>query len=394
MPTVNPDILRWARETAGLSLENAAQQIKLNAAHGASGADRLRAIEAGEQELSRSLLARMAERYRRPLITFYLPHPPAIGDRGEDFRRAPGAPPIDFDPRLDALLRDVRNRHEIVRTFLKEEEAQPLAFVGSLAGSKSPAEIANAIIRTIEFDLREFRRARDARGAFAYLRAQLESAGIFVILIGNLGSYHTAIASTIFRGYSIAEALAPFIVINENDNDTSWSFTALHEAAHLWLGQTGISGATHTTRIEQICNDVAGRILLPRAEVDQLAFLADRPFESLLESISDVAKEVNVSRRMVAYQLLRADIIDGETYQCLCDRFREDWLRSRARDAEARREESAVSFYTVRRHRLGPALIALAQRAIAGGDLPPTRAARLLGVKPTSVYPLLQASAA
>jgi Zn-dependent peptidase ImmA (M78 family) len=394
MPAVNPDILKWARETAGLPLENAAQQIKLNTAHGISGADRLRAIEAGEQEPSRSLLARMAERYRRPLITFYLPHPPVAGDRGEDFRRAPDAPPIEFDPRLDALLRDVRNRHEIVRTFLAEEETRPLTFIGSLAGSRSSTAIADAIIQTIDFDLRKFRLARDARGAFTYLRTQLEGAGIFVILIGNLGSYHTAIASTMFRGYAIADALAPFIIVNENDNDTSWAFTALHEAAHLWLGQTGISGGSHTTRIEQICNDVAGRILFPRAEVEQFAFLAGRPFQSVLETISEVAKQNNVSRRMVAYQLLRADIIDGGMYQRLCERFREDWLRSRMRDAEAPREESSVSFYTVRRHRLGAALIALAQRAVAGGDLSATRAARLLGVKPTSVHPLLQSSAA
>jgi cytoskeletal protein RodZ len=30
MPRVNPDILKWARETAGLSLDDAAKVIQLN----------------------------------------------------------------------------------------------------------------------------------------------------------------------------------------------------------------------------------------------------------------------------------------------------------------------------------------------------------------------------
>jgi Zn-dependent peptidase ImmA (M78 family)/transcriptional regulator with XRE-family HTH domain len=391
MPAVNPDILTWARETAGLSIEEAAGLIQLNAAHGQSGADRLKAIEAGDGEPSRSLLKRMAERYHRPLITFFLPVRPAPGDRGEDFRRAPDAPPVDYDPRLDALLRDVRARHDIVHTLLLEEETPPLSFIGSLKRSRTPADIARAIADTIKFDLRAFRRARSARQAFAYLRERLESAGIFVLLLGNLGSYHTNISSMMFRGYAIADAIAPFIVINENDNDTSWAFTALHEAAHLWLGQTGISGAAHTNRIEQLCNDVAGRLLFPVEDITPLRTLVGRPFDVVLGEVSRTARDCNVSRRMVAYQLLRHDIIDGGMYQRLTERFRADWERSRVRDPDSIRDDGGVSFYVVRRHRLGPALMSLAQRAVAGGELAPTRAARLLGVKATSVHPLLTA---
>ena len=391
MTAVNPDILTWARETAGLSLEEAAGLIQLNDARGQSGAARLKAIEAGDDEPSRSLLKRMADRYHRPLITFYLPARPAPGDRGEDFRRAPDAPPVDYDPRLDALLRDVRARHDIVRTLLIEEETPPLPFVGSLRRSRAPADIARAIADTIGFDLRAFRRARNARQAFSYLRERLESAGIFVLLLGNLGSYHTNISSTMFRGYAIADTVAPFIVINENDNDTSWAFTALHEAAHLWLGQTGISGAAHTNRIEQLCNDVAGRLLLPAEDLAPLRTLAGRPFDVVLGEVSRTARDCKVSRRMVAYQLLRQDVIDGGMYQSLTERFRADWEKSRLRDPNAIPDDGGVSFYVVRRHRLGPALMSLAQRAVAGGELAPMRAARLLGVKPTSVHPLLTA---
>jgi hypothetical protein len=38
MPALNPEILEWARRTAGLSLDDAAREIDLKEAHGASGA--------------------------------------------------------------------------------------------------------------------------------------------------------------------------------------------------------------------------------------------------------------------------------------------------------------------------------------------------------------------
>jgi len=393
MPRVNPDILTWARETAGLSLENAAREIKLHAAGGLTGGQRLQAFEDGQDEPSRVLLHRMAQRYRRPLIVFYLKERPLRGERGEDFRRAPDAPPPDYDPRLDALIRDVRARHDLAASLLEDEEARPLPFIGSHNMREGADAIARNIQSTIDFDLAEFRRPSKVEGAFAYLRGRLESRGIFVLLLGNLGSFHTNISSTTFRGYSIADPLAPFIVINDNDARAAWSFTALHEAAHLWLGQTGISGAGHQTRVERFCNDVAGQLLLPREEVAALSDLARRPFDEVLAEISTFAAERNISRRMVAYQLVRAEFINNSVYERLCDRFRQDWLRSKEKDADKPRENNAVSYYTVKRHRIGPALLGLAQRAIDAGTLTPTRAAKLLGVRPISVRPLLHPAA-
>jgi len=40
----------------------------------------------------------------------------------------------------------------------------------------------------------------------------------------------------------------PFIVINDQDARAAWSFTALHEVAHLGLGTTGVSPASITRR--------------------------------------------------------------------------------------------------------------------------------------------------
>ena len=54
-----------------------------------------------------------------------------------------------------------------------------------------------------------------------------------------------------------------------------------------------------------------------------------------------------------------------------------------------RGKDGGPNWYVVRRHRLGSAILAVARQGMADGSLTPTRAARMLGVKPMNVYPLL-----
>jgi transcriptional regulator with XRE-family HTH domain len=73
---IRSEILTWARETAGLSLEDAAQALGLKEARGQTGQERLAVLEAGREEPTRALLLKMAQAYRRPLLVF-LPEPTA-----------------------------------------------------------------------------------------------------------------------------------------------------------------------------------------------------------------------------------------------------------------------------------------------------------------------------
>jgi len=132
MPAVNKDILIWARNSAGLSLEAAAKAIDLNDAYGKSGAERLAEFENGIGEPSRPLLLRMSKAYRRSLLVFYLAAPPPTGDRGDDFRRLPGAEPPLYNAFVDALIRDVRGRQSIIKAIQEEAEVPRLRFVGSV----------------------------------------------------------------------------------------------------------------------------------------------------------------------------------------------------------------------------------------------------------------------
>jgi Zn-dependent peptidase ImmA (M78 family) len=390
--TLNPEIFTWARNTAGLSADEAARALGFSNTRQRSATERLMALEAGDEEPSRSVLRKMAKAYRRSLLVFYLPAPPRTGDRGNDFRTVPGAPPPLYNPVLDALIRDVRGRQAIVRSLLEEIEPQPVDFIGAATINMRPDDLAARIVERQQFSLTDFRRQATVELAFNYLREKIEATGVFVLLLGNLGSHHTNIPVDIFRGFAIADPIAPFIVINDQDARPAWSFTALHELAHLWLGTTGISGTSIEARIERYCNDVAGEILLPTAEIQSLSNLRRAALDHIIETVSTFASARKISRAMVAYKLLRLDMIAEATWRQLNARFRQEWIASRRREEEedeGNGDSGGPGYYVVKRHRLGNALLDTVRRSLAEGLLTHTKAAQVLGVKPRNVDPLL-----
>ena len=393
MPNVNPEILRWARETAGLTLEEAAAKLSIRAAHGKPPTERLADLEAGDVEPTRPMLVRMAKQYRRPLLTFYVSEPPRRGDRGQDFRTLPADQSAVDEGLLDALIRGVQARQGLIRAVLEEEDdVVHVTFIGSRSMEDGVAAVVNSIRETVPVDLHGFRSEASPADAFTLLRRGVEQAGVYVLLMGDLGSYHTAIDLQTFRGFALADDIAPFIVINDRDSRAAWSFTLLHELAHLFLGQTGVSGQAAELAIERFCNDVASECLLPHEEMDALEGMPITDFEALQAAVGEFAAERNISSSMVAYRLYRAGIINLRQWERLSRAFREHWVHTQAMSRErARAQQGGPSFYVVKRHRLGTALIESVGRMLRGGDLTTSKAGKVLGVKPQQVQTLVDA---
>jgi Zn-dependent peptidase ImmA (M78 family) len=397
---INPSILAWARQSAGLSLEDAASKIGIQPSAASSAAEKLEALESGQRFPTRNQLAKIASVYRRPVVTFYLKQPPAQASRGEDFRTLPFEVPPRESAKLDALLRDIRARQEMVKSILEDEdEATPLDFVGSATVQQGVQAVIDSIAAKLEIQLDTLsRRNGSADDLFKDLRSRSERIGVFVLLVGDLGSHHHTISERVFRGFAIADRVAPFVVINDQDAKAARAFTLLHELAHIWLGQTGVSGMvgegeakTPEGAIEQFCNDVAGRFLLP----DQ-AFTAGPDFTPAdlpraMAAIARMAEAWRVSEPMVAHRMHRMKWINGPTYRELASQYAARWQRQRARTKEeAKDSEGGPSYYTVKQFKLGAALIGLVQRSVRDNLLSHTKAAKVLGVSPGVVEPLIK----
>ena len=394
MPKVNPEILVWARQSAGLTLEEAAKKNqRLRDGQKASAADKLNALELGMAEPSRPVLVEMARVYRRPLVTFYLSKPPAQGERGTDFRTLATDHSTADDALLDALVRDIRARQSMVRAILEDiEEAEPLPFVGSHVIGDGLPEVLASLKSLLDVDLDAYRKQRNATAAFGLLRTRAENAGVFVLLKGNLGSHHTDIVDTdVFRGFTIADDVAPFVIINHHDARPAWSFTLLHELTHLLLGQTGVSGARAENDLERFCDDVASEFLFPQEESKDLIFAQGTDFETIALQISARSNEANVSRTMLAYKIWRSGGIGRDTFNRLKNMFRAQWLSEREERREQTRQQQSgvvVNPYVTRRHQLGQPLVGLVRRAMTSGELTTSKASTVLGVRPSQVSSL------
>ena len=388
MPKVNPEILIWARETAGLEREEAARKLRIGDAWGVKAADRLAALESGETEPTRPTLVKMAKQYRRPLIAFYLSESPRPDERRASFLALPGGLDPQTRARVDALIRDTLARQSMVRAALEdEEETERVPFIGANGAADGQAAVLAALSSLLSVTPDDFYAEPNADSAFARLRADIESNGVFVLLKGDLGSHHTAIESETFRGLALADEIAPFIIVNDRDARSAWSFTLLHETVHLMLGESGMSADRSDSAIERFCNGVASEFLLPAEGLATLKIDGTNdPINKIAGRIDEFANRRNLSRAMVAYRARRANLIGRGEYETLRDTFRAQWRHERDRQRQRNREsEGGPNYYVVRRHRTGNALINFARRMIESGDLSTTRAAKILGVKPTQV---------
>ena len=231
------------------------------------------------------------------------------------------------------------------------------------------------------------------------LRAAAEACGVFVLVLGNLGSHHTAIAASVFRGFAIADDIAPFVVINSSDARPARAFTLMHELAHIWLGATGVSGDVSTkapvsdhAKVERFCNDVAGEFLLPDLHFKQATPSFNASDVNAAEAAIDlIASRWSVSEPMVAYRLHRRNELSAGAYETLRGHYHARWQAKLKRDKEKRAPDATgPSRHVLQQFNLGSALVDIIHRTVRGNQLTHTRAAALLGSKPGAVEPFLR----
>lgn len=382
-------MLKWAREAAELSLDDAARKIGIQTSKTATGGEKLELLESGEKEPSYKQLTSLAGAYHRPLITFYLSKPPIIEDKGGDYRKLPEDFSREENALLEALIRNVKARQGMIRSLMEdEEEAQPLTFVASMTRQTGVQAVTESIRSLMGITLDGIRQCSDKGAVFNFIRAKAERVGFYVLLAGDLGSHHSDISIEIFRGYAIADPIAPFIVINDNDSKGAWSFTLLHEIAHVLLGEEGVSNSWAENQVEKFCNEVAASLLVEATELSELGINPESTHEDTLAAIHHFSVTRNLSNTFVAYNLYKLGHLSWHQYEILSKEFREQWY-ARKQATKKASKGSGPTYHVIRRHRLGEAITGFVSRMMGEGVLTPTKAAKILGIKTHNIRQIL-----
>jgi Zn-dependent peptidase ImmA (M78 family) len=256
---VHPELLVWARTTAGLPPEIAARKAQVKP-------ENLESWERGLGTPSIAQLRRLGEVYKRPIAVFFLSEPPKDFDPQREFRRLPGVTPQNESSELRFALRTALFRREAAKEVY-ERLGEPVPTPNTAISPNDDPEIVGTRIREVlgvNWDTQV-----DWPSAYAALnewREAVEHTGVLVFQTGGVDLDE-------MRGTSIPHGPLPVIIMNNSDAPHGRIFTLLHEFTHILLTNGGhetssIEGqrVPEEQTLEQASNRFTAAVLMPRRE--------------------------------------------------------------------------------------------------------------------------------
>ncbi len=307
--TVKPEILVWARTSAGFTIEAAAKALKLDM-------DFLVRWEAGQERPSVPQLRSLAGLYKRPLAVFYLQEVPLRFQVLSDLRRLNPGEDMSYSPALTQEIRTAQQRRELAME-LRIELDEPIEPYPFRLGDANPEQAGEEIRRFLGIDTEEIRRfGSDATGRLGLntWRAALERSGLLVF-------QSTRIPQSEASGFALAYDSMPVVAINRKDVPQRRLFSLLHEFAHVALRESGVSDLKLdglqplAPDIEVRCNAIASAALMPREALISELNEAMASGEGLTdEVIVQVARRFGVSRPALLIRLIHQNRATWDFY--------------------------------------------------------------------------------
>jgi Zn-dependent peptidase ImmA (M78 family) len=188
-------------------------------------------------------------------------------------------------------------------------------------------EAAEQMRTALGFDLEARRACPTWTDALRRFIEQAERLGVLVMCSGVAGTNNRRkLDPQEFRGFALADDLAPVVFLNGADSKAAQMFTLAHELAHVWLGSSALSDASPASlpshQIESWCNRVAAELLVP---LD--AFRDALPPQDPLSETPALARRFKVSTLVILRRLRDAGRLSRErfraAYEAELDRLRE-----------------------------------------------------------------------
>jgi Zn-dependent peptidase ImmA (M78 family) len=258
---------------------------------------------------------------------FFLPQPPALALPVPDFRTLRDE--VLAEPSSDLLdtLYLCQQRQDWYRDHARMHGLPTLPFVGGASLRDAPEAVAQGLRETLGLSTDARRQLPSWTDALRQLIAKAEDAGVMVMASSVVGSNsHRKLDVGEFRGFALADALAPLVFLNGADSKAAQMFTLAHELAHVWLGATGVSdtqaGQVPEQQTERWCNQVAAGLLMPLEELRA----AHQRHAPIPDEIQRLAREFKVSTLVALRRLFDAGTI---TRTALWQHYREEQERLR-----------------------------------------------------------------
>lgn len=296
---VKPELLRWARERVGRSVDDFKGNLK-----------KLAEWERGEAQPTFKQLEDFARATRVPFGYFFLPEPPEERIPIPDLRTIQNRELSRPSPDLLDTIHLMQRRQAWLREEQIESGAAPLDFVGGARPSDDPQAVGREMRRMVGLDAGWAEGIQTWREAVGALRRSIEDFGVMAVVNGVVGNNtQRKLDVEEFRGFALSDDYAPLVFVNGADAKSAQMFTLVHELAHIWLGESGLTDVGLISRpsqqIEVWCDRVAAEFLVPEQELKAHWHDVKRgetPFEKLSRSFK--VSPIVVGRRAMDLRLV------------------------------------------------------------------------------------------
>lgn len=357
---IEPDVLRWARESAGYSVRQAADKIGVEKWY-------LELVENGGELMTLREAERAADVYERPLAALFLPSAPEREPQEVQFRRLPGAPKPPWGAEMQLAARKVTERQQTALEIYEVlEERPPWTEVSDQFTSVPRDSLAQVVRETMGVSREEQREWRqDDYASFRGWREAVEVLGVLVMQDGP-------VAVKEMRGFaSIEPSEVPAILVNNKDDPRARAFTVVHGLGHIVLARRGerVGGQT-----ERWCEGFAGEVLMPTDWlVEEFEASASA---STLGRVHDMARAFHVTPLAAAVRVAHTGLASRDEAGAVIGEIQRRW---KGDDDEG---DGGGSYYFNQIARFGPGYVKLVFSALDSQAVTlPTASALLDGVK-------------
>ena len=347
--TLQPDVLRWARERAKLQPEELAKKM---------GVKRHERVLEWERDgvISVAQVDKLAKCTYTPLGFLYSKEPPDERLPIADFRTREGAPPPSPDL-LDTVYL-MQRRQAWMRDELIKDGVEPLDFVGAYGLDSQPRHVASAMREALQLTDGWADTQSTWREALRLIQDRLDATGVLVCFNGVVGNNsRRKLAPNEFQGFALADEYAPLVFVNSTDFKAAQMFTLAHELAHLFIAKSGVSNfkalQPDSDDTEQFCDKVAAEFLVPTEELR--AFWSHAGRNNLYQAI---ARRFKVSSIVAARRALDLGLIGTEAFLSFYKQSANEWLINQ------QSETGGGNFWNTQKWRIGPRLATAIVRAV------------------------------
>jgi Zn-dependent peptidase ImmA (M78 family)/transcriptional regulator with XRE-family HTH domain len=301
--SVSPALLAWARERSGVPFDEVASKFPS-----------LSDWESSRKEPTLKQLEKFANSMHAPIGYLFLAEPPEEMLPVPDFRTMGDEPVRHASPDLLETVYLCQQRQDWYRDYALVNRESPISFVGSFRVGMNVVEAAARMSQALSFGPAE--RGSNWTEALSRLIDTADRFGVLVMVSGIVGSNtHRKLDPREFRGFALADELAPVIFINGVDTKAAQIFTLAHELVHIGLGDSGVDDVDMSVQVanetERWCNEVAAEFLVPVASIRD--FRVNR--NNLTEQLSRLAREFKVSTLVVLRRLFDAGFFTLEQFR-------------------------------------------------------------------------------